>query len=132
MRFVVFGYFDEERWNGLPEAEQQAFFDRCFAYDDELRANGHFTGGEALDSSANTRSVRSRNGKVQVTDGPYVEAKEVVGGFLILEARDLEHAVELVSKHPGATTGGFEIRPIVDMTPLFEASARRRAAAEAS
>lgn len=128
MRFAVLGYFDEARWEALPEAEMQAFMDECLAYDDVLRNGGHFAGGEALDSTHNARTVRWRDGEVTTTDGPYSEAKEVLGGILMLEARDLDHAVELISKHPGVKAGGFEIRPVVDMAPLIEASEERRRA----
>jgi hypothetical protein len=85
--------------------------ERCFAYDDELRRGGHFLGGEALQTSLNAATVRCRNGQIVVTDGPYAETKEQLGGILFLEARDLNHAIQLMSKHPGVGAGGFEIRP---------------------
>ena len=87
--------------------------EECFAYDDVLRRGGHFLGGEALDSARNAVTLRMKDGEVQVTDGPYVETKETLGGILLLEARDLNHAIALMSKHPALrvwlTT--FEIRP---------------------
>ena len=86
--------------------------EECFAYDDVLRRGGHFLGGEALDAAQNAVTLRIQDGEVQVTDGPYVETKETLGGILLLEARDLNHAIALMSKHPGLkmwTT--FEIRP---------------------
>jgi hypothetical protein len=95
----------------MPEGEKKTFIEECFAYDDVLRKNGHFLGGEALQSPRNTRTLRDKNGKVTVTDGPYAETKEQLGGILLLEARDLDHAVELMSKHPGVRAGSFEIRP---------------------
>lgn len=85
--------------------------EECFAYDDVLRKNGHFIGGEALQGARNARTLQYKNGKVIVTDGPYAETKEQLGGILLLEARDLRHAVELMSKHPGVKAGPFEIRP---------------------
>jgi len=85
--------------------------EECFAYDDELRRGGHFLGGEALDSARNAVTLRMKDGEVDVTDGPYVETKEMLGGILLLEARDLNHAVTLMSKHPGVKMGTFEIRP---------------------
>jgi hypothetical protein len=81
------------------------------AYDDELRRGGHFLGGEALQAATNAATVRWRGGQVLVTDGPYTETKEQLGGILFLESRDRSHAIELMSKHPGVRTGGFEIRP---------------------
>lgn len=126
MRFAALGYFDEGQWEALSEQEQQGFMDECFAYDDVLRENHHFAGGEALDATSRAVTVRWRDGEVAITDGPYAEAKEVLGGILMLEARDLDHAVELIAKHPGVKAGGFEIRPIVDMTELVAASRSRR------
>ncbi|MNC88072.1 YCII-related domain protein [compost metagenome] len=112
----------------MPEKERNAFVDACFAYDDVLRKNGHFVGGEGLQSGGVT--LRYRNGKVAVTDGPYAETKELLGGILVLEARDLPHAIELMSRHPGVRGGPFEIRPVADMTPLIKESERRRSAAK--
>lgn len=112
MKFVCLGYFDETQWNGLSEAEQATLMEECFAYDDELRRNGHFLGGEALQSIQNTATLRYQNGKAVVTDGPFAETKEQIGGFLMLEARDLNHAIHLMSQHPGVRSGPFEIRPV--------------------
>lgn len=111
MKFVCLGYYDEKQWGSVPESEQAAMMEECFAYDDVLRKNGHFVGGEALQSARDARTLRYKNGKVTVTDGPYAETKEQLGGILLLEARDLNHAIELMSKHPGVKVGPFEIRP---------------------
>ena len=100
--------------------------DACFAYDDVLRAGGHFAGGEALQSYRTAATLRHRNGKVSVTDGPYAETKEQLGGILILEATDLKHAIELMSKHPGVKVGPFEIRPAEDLSALIRESDERR------
>ena len=99
MKYVCLGYFDESK------------LEECFAYDDELRRGGHFVGGEALDSARNAVTLRMKKGEVEVTDGPYAETKETLGGILLLEARDLNHAISLMSKHPGVKIGPFEIRP---------------------
>ena len=111
MKFICLGYHDESQWDQIPEADRAASMERCFAYDDELRRGGHFLGGEALQSAARGVTLRMRNGQVAVTDGPFAESKEVLGGILILEARDLNHAIALMSKHPGVRFGPFEIRP---------------------
>ena len=95
----------------MSESEQKGFMEECFAYDDALRENGHFIGGEALQKAPNARTLRLRGGKVIVTDGPYAETKEQIGGLLLLDARDLDQAIELMSKHPGVRVGPFEIRP---------------------
>jgi hypothetical protein len=118
MKFACFGYVDETKWNALPESEREAIVAECFAYDDELLKNGHWVdGGQALRSSSTAKTLRLKNGKVFVTDGPYAETKEQLGGVGVLEARDMNHAVELMSKHPGVRLGGpFEIRPIDEPT----------------
>jgi hypothetical protein len=117
---------EEGKFEAMSENERDAFVDECFAYDDVLRKNGHFLGGEALQGARSGVTLRFRGGKVAVTDGPYAETKEQLGGILILEARDLEHAIELMSKHPGVRGGPFEIRPAADLTPLVRDSERRR------
>ncbi len=112
MKYICLGYMEESKWAGMAENERDAMMDECFAYDDVLRKNGHFAGGEALQSARNAVTLRWQNGKVVVTDGPYAETKEQLGGILILEADDMGHAIQLMSKHPGVRLGGpFEIRP---------------------
>jgi hypothetical protein len=111
MRFVCLGYFDEQQFASLPPHEQQGFMDRCFDYDDVLRRGGHFLGGEALEGKDSAITLRLQQGQVVATDGPYAETKEILGGILLLEARDLNHAVALMSRHPGLRAGPFEIRP---------------------
>ncbi|HEX3313419.1 MAG TPA: YciI family protein [Gemmataceae bacterium] len=111
MKFVCLGYADLKKMQQYPPDEMAAMMEECFAYDDELRRGGHFLGGEALQMPENGVTVRMRDGKVVATDGPYAETKEQLGGILLLEARDLNHAVALMSKHPGVKFGPFEIRP---------------------
>ena len=122
MKFVCLGYFDEKKWEAMSETEQKAFMEECFAYDEVLRKGGHIAGGQALDYPRNAATVRFKQGKVTITDGPYAETKEQVGGILILEARDRKHAIELISKHPGLRNGPFEIRAQDEaITAEFEA-----------
>jgi len=111
MKFVCLGYADESKLNSMPKEQLEAAVEECLAYDDELRRGGHFAGGEALQSATNAVTLRHRGGKVDVTDGPYAETKEQLGGILILEAKDLNQAIALMSKHPGVKFGPFEIRP---------------------
>jgi hypothetical protein len=100
--------------------------DECFSYDDELRKNGHFAGGEALDDPSSAKTLRYSNKRLSATDGPYAETKEQLGGILILEADSLGHAVELMSKHPGVKNGPFEIRPTVSLDQMIADSEKRR------
>ncbi len=130
MRYVCLGYAEDGKWEAMSESERQAMMEECFAYDDFLRKNGHFAGGECLQSARSAVTLRWQNGKVVVTDGPYAETKEQLGGILILEAKDLNHAIQLMSKHPGVRLGGpFEIRPADE--EINDLIAARSIAAEA-
>ena len=131
MKYLCLGYMDERKWKQMSESEKNSIFDACFPFDDEMRAKGHFLSGTALENSSATVSIRKKNGKVSVTDGPFIETKEQLGGVAIIEAKDLNEAIALWSRHPALGTGatGFEIRPIFDMTALNEASKQRRKAA---
>jgi hypothetical protein len=111
MKFVCLGYIDETKCAEVLQEDGQKMMNECFAYDDELRRSGHFLGGEALDSIRKAVTLRMKNGQLEVTDGPYAETKEMLGGILLLEADDLNHAIALMSKHPGVKMGPFEIRP---------------------
>ncbi|MGD9721220.1 MAG: YciI family protein [Pirellulales bacterium] len=111
MKFICLGFFDETKFAEIPQEVAQRMMEECIAYDDELRRGGHFLGGEALDSARNAVTLRMKDGEVEATDGPYAETKEMLGGILLLEARDMNHAIALMSKHPGVKIGPFEIRP---------------------
>lgn len=112
MKFICLGYADLRKMKEYSPQEMSAIMEECFAYDDELRRGGHFLGGEALQMPETAATVRLRDGQVVVTDGPYAETKEQLGGILLLEARDLEHAVALLSKHPAVKYfSTFELRP---------------------
>ncbi|PQO26332.1 YciI family protein [Blastopirellula marina] len=111
MKYVCLGYIDEQMYAAMSPEEGQKKMEECFAYDDELRRGGHFIGGEALGWSRDAVTLRGKDGQVEVTDGPFAETKETLGGILLLEARDMNHAIALMSKHPGVQMGPFEIRP---------------------
>lgn len=128
MKYICFGYLDTENWAKVPADEQLAMIDRCIAYDETLKKNGHWAGGEGLQGPDSTVTLQYRDGKVSVTDGPYAETKELLGGLLTLEARDLNHAVQLISNHPGVQMGRWEIRPAQDLEPMIRESEKRRAA----
>lgn len=111
MKFVCLGYIDQQKYAAIPPDVGAKLMEECFAYDDVLRAGGHFLGGEALGWANDAITLRIREGKVVATQGPFTETKEVLGGILFLEANNMEHAVELMSKHPGVRMGPFEVRP---------------------
>src|ERR1700729_618938 len=127
MKYVCLGYYDKDKFDGMTEAERNAMFDACFEYDDHLRANGYSAGGEAVQGPENNVSLYWGNGKVATTDGPYAETKEQLGGIGLLEARDMNHAVQLMSQHPSLKYGTlFDIRPAGDMSEIMKASEQRR------
>lgn len=128
MKYICFGYLDVAAWSQLTPDAQNARIDACLAYDEGLRRDGHWVGGEGLQGPDTAALVRWEQGRITVTDGPYAETKELLGGILILEARDLNHAIQLISNHPGATMGPWEIRPAADMTEMIRTSEARRAA----
>jgi hypothetical protein len=127
MKFICLGYIEEKKEETMPKNELHALMDECFSYDGVLRKGGHFAGGEALQGPRSGVTLRWNNGKVSITDGPYAETKEQLGGILILEAKNLEHAIELMSRHPGVKMGPFEIRPAADLTEMIRESEQRRA-----
>jgi hypothetical protein len=131
MKYFCLGYIEPNKFETMSESERNAMLDECFTYDDILRKNGHFAGGEALQGPYTATTLRWNNGKVSVTDGPYAETKEQLGGILVLEARDLNHAIQLISKHPGVKAGPFEIRPAADLTEMIRESEQRRAGVKA-
>lgn len=128
MKYICLGYMEAGKFEAMSESERNGFVDACFTYDDVLRKKGHFAGGEALHPASSAVTLRFQGGKVMVTDGPYAETKEQIGGILILEADDLNHAIRLMSEHPGVRGGPFEIRPAADLTEMIRGSERRRAA----
>ena len=127
MKYLCFGYYNKSKVDGMPASERNAMFDACFEYDDHLRANGNWGGGVALQGPETALTLSRQNGKVTTTDGPYAETKEQLGGILVLEARDMNHAVQLIGQHPALTYGNtFEIRPVGDMNEIIKASQQRR------
>jgi hypothetical protein len=105
MKYLCLVYLDEKRLDELPDEE-------CVAYDAGIRKSGHCMASEALESVQTATTVRVRNGKAAVTDGPFAETKEQLAGFYMIEARDLNEAIQLASKIPPARVGSIEVRPI--------------------
>jgi hypothetical protein len=132
MKYLCLVYINErdrESWEASPESKRNADLDEIFSYDAELRKGGFLLGGDGLQSPKNAASIRYQNGKLFVTDGPFVETKEQLMGYLMLEAKDLNHAIQLMSNHPMVKAGGFEIRPILDATTMVQADKERRRSA---
>jgi hypothetical protein len=128
MKYICLGYIEPGKFEGMTEDERNAVFDECFEHSDHLRANGHIVDEMALQPPETAVTMYWKNGKVATTDGPYAETKEQLGGLTILEARDLNHAIQLVSQLPGFKhgLGPIEIRPAADLNGLMKASAQRQ------
>ena len=128
MKYICLGYIEPGKFEGMTDDERNAVFDKCFEHNDHLRANGHLVAELALQSPDTALTLDWKNGRVATTDGPYAETKELLGGIFILEARDLNHAVQLVSELPGFKygLGPIEIRPAADLGEMMKASEQRR------
>ena len=129
MKFICLGYIEPGKFEGMTEDERNAVLDECFEHNDHLRANGHLVAEVPLQPPETALTLYWKNGKVASTDGPYAETKEQLGGIQTLEARDLNHAIQLVSQQPGFKygLGPIEIRPVADLTEMMKESERRRA-----
>jgi hypothetical protein len=117
VKYLCLAYYDPQAFDALSPAEVESIVSKCPAYDEALRASGHLVVQASLGAPHDSTAVRPRNGRPTVTDGPYVETKELAGGFFIIEARDLNEAIRVASMHPAAHLGervgwGIEIRPI--------------------
>jgi hypothetical protein len=115
MKYLCLVYLDEKRIDEVPDED-------CVEYDADIRAKGYCLASEALQSVHTATSVRVRNGKVSITDGPFAETKEQLAGFYMIEARDLNEAIQIASKIPPARVGCIEVRPI---RPIRESVAAR-------
>jgi hypothetical protein len=118
MRYLLLIYENEESFGRLPEAEQGRVFDEYMDYSRAIRKSGNYVGGEALQPTSTATTVRVKEGKTLTTDGPFAETREQLGGFYLVEARDLDEAIRLAARIPGAHTGSIEVRPIMPTPPL--------------
>jgi hypothetical protein len=128
MKYICLGYLEPGKFEGMTEDERNAVFDECFEHNDHLRANGHAVAEVPLQGAETAVTLYWKKGKVVTTDGPYAETKEQLGGLHILEARDLNHAIQLVSQLPGFQygLGPIEIRPVAHLTEMIRESELRR------
>jgi hypothetical protein len=116
MKYLLLVFYDENVRNGLSEPESQALIREAIEFDNGLRANGHLIAAHPLEGVHSATTLRSRGGKLAITDGPFAETNEQIGGFLLIEARDLNEAIQIASRVPPARLGGIEVRPIIEMT----------------
>ena len=114
MKYLCLAYDDEQLFHDMPRSEWLALRQETLDYVDALRASGHLLGTHALRSSTTATKLRVRDGRLSVTDGPFVETKEQIGGYFLIEATDLEEAIRIAANWPGARFGTIEVRPIED------------------
>jgi hypothetical protein len=108
-------YSDEKQWERASEKEWNTVMGEYNAFTDSIKKSGNYVSGEALESTNTATSVRVRNGKSSATDGPFAETKEQLGGFYLIKAKDLNDAVQVASRIPGAKYGTIEVRPIMEI-----------------
>ena len=121
MKFMVLIYNDTGMLDALPPAEFDSTMKSCIEHADDLRQQGFLIESQQLESAPTAKSVRIRNNRLMITDGPFAETKEVLGGFNLIEAEDMDEAVRIASEFPWAQTGCVEVRPVRD----FDAVRRR-------
>ncbi|HTG10466.1 MAG TPA: YciI family protein [Candidatus Eisenbacteria bacterium] len=115
MKFMFLIYHEEKTLDTLPDGEMQSLVDAALGYTDELRQSGHFIVSNALQRGRTARTIRVRGGKVTTTDGPFAETKEQLGGFFLIEAKDIDEACEVASRFPPARIGTIEVRPVQEL-----------------
>jgi hypothetical protein len=112
MKYLCLIYDDEKKWETMSKAEADAYMGEYFQFTDGIKASGHYLGGNALQPVQTATTIRSRNGKLSTTDGPFAETKEQLGGYYLIEARDLNDALQVAQKIPSVRTGSIEVRPV--------------------
>jgi hypothetical protein len=112
MKYLCLIYDEEARMSTMSEADAKAFMGEYYAFTEDIKKSGHYIAGEALKPVNTATTVRMRNGKISTTDGPFAETKEQLGGFYMIEARDLNDALQVASRIPSARNGSIEVRPV--------------------
>ena len=115
MKFLFLIYHDESVLDTMPEKDMQALVDAAIDYSEEIRQSGHYIVSDALQRARTGRTIRVRPGKVSVTDGPFAETKEQLGGFFVIEAKDMDEACALAARFPPARVGVVEVRPVQEL-----------------
>jgi hypothetical protein len=113
MQYLLLIYDTESRWNTVSEAERDKVLQEYHAYSQSVAQSGHLRGGNELNITSTAKTVRVRDGKEIVTDGPFAETKEQLGGYYLVEAKDINEALKLGARIPSARFGSIEVRPII-------------------
>jgi hypothetical protein len=120
MKYLCLIFYDEKVRNALSDHDSQAIIDEARSSDEDMRRSGHLLTAFPLEKVSSASTVRVRNGKMTVADGPFTETHEQIGGFVLLEASDLNHAIQLASRIPPARLGGVEVRPVMEWNPVHD------------
>ena len=115
MKFLFMIFHDEAILDALPGKEMQTLVDSALDYDEEIRQSGHYIASNALERARSARTIRVRGGKATITDGPFAETKEQLGGFFLIEAKDMDEACEVAARFPPARIGTIEVRPVQEL-----------------
>ena len=118
MKYLLLIYQNESAWAGMSEAEQGKLFEEYMSFTRSIHGTGNYISGEALQPVATATTVRVRNGKTMTTDGPFAETREQLGGFYLVEAKDLDEATAIAARIPDARMGSIEVRPIMPTPPI--------------
>jgi len=129
MKYLCLIYENERNWETMPKEESDAVMGEYFAFTENLRSSGRYVAGEALQPTPTATTVRVRGGKVSTTDGPFAETKEQLGGFYLVEANDLNEAIQIAARIPSARYGSIEVRPVVDFSQQPETAGQQAATA---
>ena len=115
MKYLCLIYSDETQWTKVPRPQMEEVMGEYMALIEDLRAKGNWLGSNRLQPTQTATTVRVREGRTTTTDGPFAETKEQLGGYFLLEARDLDQALQLAARIPGARYGSIEVRPIAEV-----------------
>jgi hypothetical protein len=121
VKYLCLIYQDETIWDRTPPEEAEAVYQEYFAFQDAIRRSGHYVGGDPLLPTSTATTLRVRRGKLSTTDGPFAETKEQLGGYILIDATDLDDAIQVASRIPGARFGCVEVRPVRELQPSARA-----------
>ncbi len=127
MKYLCLIYDDEKQWQKFPKDVQDGYMSEYTAFSDSIKKSGQFVGANQLQPTHTATIVRSRNGKISTTDGPYAETKEQLGGYYLIEAKDLNDAIQVASRIPSAKSGSIEVRPVVERAQAEQSQGRKTA-----
>jgi hypothetical protein len=117
MQYLLLIYSAEKLWATMPDAERTALYAEYRSFTDDIKKSGHWLGGNPLQPTVTASTVQVRNGKPATTDGPFAETREQLGGYYLVEAKDMTEATRLAARIPGARLGSIEVRPVMSVGP---------------